>query len=445
MKKIALCIVLMMVLSVFSAYAASSSTESTALIKVTLLNQDPNPASAGDIVKLRFKIENYGGQEVKGATFEIVQDYPFTVASGDAAQLFDNLGAYQTGDNYVNLEYTIKIDKDATQGQHEIKLRYKYGSNEWAIVSFSVNIASKEFAQIIYIDKAKLDPGKETDMTFTITNIGNAPLQNLVFSWEEPKGAILPVYSSDSKYIKYLEPDQSVELKYKVIADVNAAPGLYQLNLNLVTESTTGTKSTITTKAGVFIGGETDFEVSFSESTQGTTSISVANTGNNPAQSVSVKIPDQDNFRVTGSNSAIIGNLDKGDYTMVSFQVSQKGIGGTPGQNGRTSTTQAQNMQALRNMTGRSNLKVNIDYTDTTGERRSIEKVVPIQLMSSTSAIGTTGTYGRNNTSSTGFFQKNMVVIIIIIVVLVISAFIILRKKPLRDKILGMFSKRKSK
>ena len=55
----------------------------------------------------------------------------------------------------------------------------------------------------------------------------------MVVSWKDPKGVILPVYSDNTKYIKYLDAGQSVKVDYSVMADVNADPGLYTLNVNL--------------------------------------------------------------------------------------------------------------------------------------------------------------------------------------------------------------------
>jgi len=265
MKGMILGLVLVLVLTAGAVYG--DTTSSSPLVRITLLNQDPNPARAGDTVTLRFKIENLGGSVAKNVSVELLQDYPFTVVSGSAVNHIENLVADQTGQNYVTLDYTVKLDKDVVQGQRELRVRYAYGgygNDAWITRTFNINIVTTEFAQIIYVDKAKLDPGKETNLTFTILNVGNAPLQNLVFTWDEATGAVLPVYSSDTKYVKYLDVGQSVDLTYIVIADVNADPGLYQLDLSLESESlTNATASAITTKAGVFIGGETDFDVAF--------------------------------------------------------------------------------------------------------------------------------------------------------------------------------------
>ncbi len=447
MKKVFLVLVCILALSAVLVLGQSNS----AIVRVSLLNQDPNPARAGDTVNLRFKIENLGGDSVKNFQMELVQDYPFTIVSEDPIKTIDNLDPYQTGKNYINLEYTVKIDRDAVQGQKPLEIRYKYGTYDWILASFSVNIVSKEFAQIIYVDKALIEPGKETEMKFTINNIGNAPLQNMVFSWQEPNGVILPVYSSDTKYIKYLDVGESVDLVYTVIADVNAKPGLYQLNLNLKSESTiNATANTITTRAGVFIGGQTDFDVAFSESSAGQTSLSVSNTGNNPAQSVSVQIPLQQSFRVTGTNSAIIGNLDKGDYTIVSFQIVQNSAMNFTGQrrqqnsqipSGLNTSNQDSQLPSRFNASNNpNNLEVVIYYTDTTGQRRSVNKIVPIQFRSS--GQGTTGTTTSTRTGTRTSGSVSWVGILIILVIVGVG-LLVFRKKPMRDKLLSFFNKKK--
>src|SRR3989344_1317170 len=411
MKKIIL-LVAIFLSAVFAAHAVETEPSIT---KVALLNQNPDPARAGEILELRLRVENTGGGVVENLEMEVLQNYPFAVADGQAMQNLGTLYAYQTNKNYVNAQYKLKVDKDAVKGQHELKVRYRQNNEEWVVSGFNIEVTSKEFAQIIYVDKAKIEPGKETEMKFTVTNIGNAPLQNMVFSWSELNGVVLPVFSDDTKYIKYLDIGDSIELKYTVMADVNAQPGLYQLDLNLKYESLTNTTSTvIKTKAGVFVGGETYFDVAFSQSSQGQTSLSVANTGNNPAQSVSVKIPEQPNFRVAGSNSAIIGNIDKGDYTVVSFQIIQStgNFTGASRQRQSSQNSQAPNLQNLASARN-NNLRVTIDYTDTTGERRSIEKNVEIQFRPD-AASQTSANVGAN--SQTSIFSSWIFYIVLIAV-----------------------------
>lgn len=461
-NKIVIWLVLMSVfissVGVAMVHAADIDVSNRPVIQVDMLNQDPDPARSGDTVDLRFKVENTGGVAVSDFTVELLQDYPFTVVNGEAVKNLGNINAGLTGNDYQTFEYVVKIDKDNIQSQKNMRIRYKYDSGQWTTEDFVVNIASKEFAQIIYVDKAQVDPGKETNMTFTITNVGNAPLQNLVFSWNEASGEVLPVYSSDTKYVKYLDVGQSVDLTYTVIANVNADPGLYQLDLSLKSESLiNSTPLTLTTKAGIFVGGETDFDIAFSESTAGQTSLSVSNIGNNPAQSVSVNIPQQQAFRVSGSTSSIIGNLDKGDYTLVSFQIvsataSNFSGTGTQRQAGAGAQAGAQNLTAFRERFGNNTagaganpniLRVVIDYTDTTGTRRSVEKNVSIQFRSISGSSTTTGTGFSGRTQSSSKFIGSTAFWVIIIVVVVGVGVFIYRKKSSAKKEKMILAERK--
>jgi len=397
LKKQLISCILILVLCPILVKAQSDSE----IISVSLINQIPDPARAGEIVELRFRVENSGGKEANNVEIELMLEYPFTEIPGEEyIKTIKTLSGFQTGEDAVIIKYKVRVDKDAVKGINEIKIKEgKKGSITYSTKAFDIEVSGREFAQIIYVDKAKLDPGKETELKFTITNIGNSPLQNLIFSWNEENGIILPVYSDDTKYIKYIDVGESSDLGYTVVADVNAVAGLYQLNLNLKFESENGTSKEINTRAGVFVGGETDFDVTFSESSAGQTSLSVANIGNNPSLSVTVRIPEQENFRVTGSTSSIIGNLDKGDYTIVSFQITQAMMRGTMDRTQSRGISEEQRQQfSQRNAS--NNLKVLIEYTDTTGIRRKLEKTVPIQFRSFTSGqenthAGQSGAYGR--------------------------------------------------
>ncbi len=97
---------------------------------------------------------------------------------------------------------------------------------------------------------------------------------------------------------------------------------------------------------------QTDFDLVVQESSGTDVSIAIANTGVNTANSLIVRIPEQENYRISGTNGQMVGNLDSGDYTIVSFSLAQVGRGKG------------------------SDLQVQLDYTDSIGGRRSVVKNV---------------------------------------------------------------------
>ncbi len=373
MRKLTLALIMLLLLTL------TAEAQTLSDIQMSLLNQDPTPAQAGDVVEVRLRVINNGEAEVRDFTVSFIPEYPFSVLPGeDSSYTITSLPNWPEEDSSRTLVFKLRIDRDAVLGQYAITFKSSTGDVAAAAVvdEFIIEVTANEYAEIIYIDKSKLIPGKETPMTFTINNLGSAPLQNMLFSWDEENGYILPVNTDNTRYIRYLGPKESIELQYTVVASVNANPDLYQIDLELEYDVNDGsgvtTTEIVSTQAGVFIGGETDFDVTFSESSAGQTSLSVSNVGSSPAYSVTVRIPQQAGFSIVGSTDAIIGNLDKGDYTMVSFQIA-------PSSEGMAAKGDAEGMSRDR-FASDSNLDVVIEYTDTTGVRQSLEKIVSIQF-----------------------------------------------------------------
>ncbi len=384
--------VMALMISVPAVCAAEPKTAMESLvdattISISLTNYDPNPAIAGDTVDVRIGIKNIGGMDITDLMMEIVPSYPFELVPGENA--IQDVGIVQgyeanSNANIKIVKYMMKINKDTPAGSYELKVKYyQQGSTEVIQKSLYLDVKSRESAEVIHIDKSTLVPGKQSSLKFTINNVGSSPLQDLTFNWENSDNIILPVGSDNTKYIRYIDIGNGTDLEYQVIADTNAQPGLYKLNLYLTYEDSISNKTKkISTIAGVYVGGGTDFDVAFSESSNGETSFSVANIGSNPAYSVSVIVPDQRNWRVSGSNSVIIGNLNKGDYTVASYKL----------QSPMNSSPEAIQMQ--------------IAYTDTMGERKFVEKEVKLGQNIAT-PDGQTGMQGRRGEVQQGSIFSN--------------------------------------
>jgi len=412
MKRTILSILIILVLTTNTPAALGALAGSTVL-SVSLSNYDPNPAIAGDNVDIRIGIENIGGTDITDLIMEVVPAYPFELVQGENAVHDVGIVEGYRADSTANLKivkYTMKVNKDAPAGNYELKLKYyKQGSTEMTQKSLYIDVKSRQSAEVIHIDKSTLVPGKESGLKFTINNVGNAPLRDLTFYWENTDNIILPVGSDNTRYIRYIEIGNGTELDYQVIADTNAVPGLYKLNLYLSYEDSISNRTNkISTIAGVYVGGGTDFEVAFSDNANSQTSFSIANIGSNPASSVSVIIPDQLGWRVSGSSSVIIGNLNKGDYTVASFNLQST-----------TSNMTSRNMDLqnnFQNRSGRGNssyqgrsrsingsptaVLMQIAYTDTMGERKIVEKQVNVGTQNMATSEGQMTFQGRRGAAS---------------------------------------------
>ena len=416
---------------------ASNGDIKSAYLEVNLTNQNPDAARPGEPVELTVSVQNVGNANLKDIAVTVNPEYPFSKVSGeDLTKKVSYLNARQDDDDAAVLKFKLMTDANASEGTYDIDITTtakESGSLSNTITTtktIHLEVRGKEYAQIVTINKASIDIAKEEPLEFIITNTGNSPLKNMVVSWKDPKGVILPVYSDNTKYIKYLAAGDSVTVAYSVMADVNADPGLYTLDVNLSFEDYESNEKNIRTTAGLFVGGETDFDVSFSESDQGEISLSVANVGNNMAYSVKVSIPDQDEYKVSGSSSTIVGNLEKGDYTIASFNIASTQ---QDAKNAESSSDNIKSSDKGENVTSASMdsnpLKVQIEYTDAKGERITVDKEVKLEMTSGNMTAQGSGGSG-NRSSGFGSYLSY-----IVIIALAGGAFVY--RKKIQEKLKG--------
>ncbi|HEY3360970.1 MAG TPA: COG1361 S-layer family protein, partial [Methanosarcina sp.] len=254
--------------------SGSNGNINSADLQVSVTNQNPDTARPGEPVELTFSVQDIGDTDLKNIAVKVNPEYPFSQISGEnLEQDVSFLNARQDTDEAGVLKFKLMTDANASEGTYNLDIVTTYttgsGSDEKTYTitkTIQVQVQGKEYAQVVTVSKGDIDIAKEEPLEFTVTNTGASPLKNLVFSWTDPKGVVLPVYSDNTKYIKYLDAGQSVKVDYTVMADVSATPGLYPLDVNLSYEDYQSNAQNIKTTAGLFVGGATDFDVSFSES-----------------------------------------------------------------------------------------------------------------------------------------------------------------------------------
>lgn len=176
----------LMILSSLTVVAAQS-TASAPQISVTLLNQDPDPVQQGDVVELRFKVENLGGETKEDITIELLPSYPFTLYSGELAKNIGKLRAGQTGADAVIVDFKLKVDERAAEGDNEIELQvksgnaimYTYDSNEFMI---DVNDYTDPDLQIYIRENSILSPNSKGSLTIEVANVDITDVKFLQFN-----------------------------------------------------------------------------------------------------------------------------------------------------------------------------------------------------------------------------------------------------------------------
>src|SRR3989344_4567626 len=124
------------------------SQSQTAQIQVTLLNQDPDPVEPGNVVDVRFKLENTGSTALQNVVFEVLPKYPFTLVENSTKEI-GTLQSNQINQEGVIVRYRLRVDSNAPSGDYTIDIRYKRGE-AWVIVEDLVlNVKTKEADLII--------------------------------------------------------------------------------------------------------------------------------------------------------------------------------------------------------------------------------------------------------------------------------------------------------
>ena len=160
---------------------------------------------------------------------------------------------------------------------------------------------------------------------------------------------------------------ESFTFKYKLLVDENANEGDNEIKVGY----SVGKGFIISDYIVSVAKTRTDFDVIVQDISESSTTLAVVNIGANTGYSVIVRIPEQENFRVTGTSSSVMGNIDAGDYTLAIFQITPTG--------------------------NEKDLAIEVSYTDALGIRRTIEKQVRLDAVETmgTSVAGETGTRTR--------------------------------------------------
>jgi hypothetical protein len=314
-------------LSPVTRASQANSIASVAYFELRTLQYDPFPVNPGEWFDLWIKVQNTGNEDSINTTFQLVQEYPFSLASSVSST--KDYGIIPG----VASAFKSKQAGDTTMQANQVILKYR------------VKVA---------------DNAPEGDATITIKAMtGNQ------------KGDWFPFYLPIS------------------IAKT-----------------------------------KTDFDVVTQDSTTQGTSFAIANTGQNTATAVIVSMLPNPSITISGASSSILGNLAAGDYTTVSFQISQNNRTIIGNRTGNMNPDNEGKVQQNNPSMAPNQAMMQISYTDNAGIRNTINKTLQLNVGQKTAASQLNG-----RTQSSGLTNYIYIGIGIVIGALLVFIYRKLRKK----------------
>lgn len=207
-------------------------------LSVSLINQDPYPAIPGDYVKVVFQIDGIQNTECGMVTFEVKEDFPFSLDPNTTNAITINSGTYQRQySSFYLAPYQIRISGDALEGDNPLE------------VGFSTSYGPEQLKEFdIYIEDTRADfeiHVKNYDyltrtLTFEILNIEDVDVEALTV--EIPKQENITIKGANIKVIGDLDSNEYTT------ADFEATPKNGEIELKILYTDSINVRREITKK-----------------------------------------------------------------------------------------------------------------------------------------------------------------------------------------------------
>ena len=324
-----------LLLSALFVSGASLFVASTPQIKITLMSQTPDPVEPGEIVTLKFKIENKGAETNSETIVRLVPSYPFKIYGDLVEKNVGQLRAYSTGADAMMVEYKIKVDESASTGDTEIELEVQEGETiiDYKDNEFMIDIGTRDAVlDIVSItsDPEQIAPGETSDLSILVKNLADSPLTDIKFAlnFESDDLPLAPYQSSSQKMLARLEPDFQKALSFRIIAKPDAAPGLYKIPLLVKFSDERGVSYNVSDILAVTVGETPKIRTFIKKSTvlqsnsPGTITLGVANAGTTDVKFLELNLlPSEEYDLISPSSYFYIGDVDSDDTQSEEIQI----------------------------------------------------------------------------------------------------------------------------
>lgn len=325
MKKFILLTIIISVLVLSLVQASNSGTRPD--ISVSVYSQSPDPVEPGEIIKIKFKIENDGKETSQDAIIKILPKFPLTIYNDEAEKNIGKLRASSTGGDAQIVEFKLKVDEQAVEGEAEIELQVKTGEGAVSYVNDELTIDVRTQDAVLDItsisaDPKQISPGETSKVTIMVKNLADSLLKDIKFKLDFSSNdlPLAPYQSSSERRISQLESNYQNSLTFEIIADPDASGGLKKVPLNITYNDENGNSYTIEDILAISVGETPKLKVYVKKSTVhqdkagGKITLEIANAGSTDIKYLEMNLlPSEDYKLVSTTDYYYLGDVDSDD------------------------------------------------------------------------------------------------------------------------------------
>ncbi|NIA03812.1 MAG: hypothetical protein GWP09_00495 [Nitrospiraceae bacterium] len=387
-------------------------------IKVTLLNQEPDPCQPGSYVDLRFKVENVGLEEVDKLYVKLKEQYPFTVIDTNQRYV-GNLWGMQEGNNGIIIKYKVMIDKDAYPGEVPITFEYSPDNKTW-VSAGDFNIKIESLGMNVGISSVSttpktVEPGDKVKVDIKVKNLGDSLIKDASLKLDLTLESIpqsqtsqastlspllvpfSPINSSMEKKVKTISPGQDEDFNFDLLVSPGAKSDVYKIPVVLTYYEVNGEQHTVTDLITITVGGRPKMKIFVEKphyllpDKKQEITVEIVNNGLLDAKFVSLRLKPDDGFTLLSSPYDYVGDIDSDDYETITFDVIPK-------------------------KEGTLTLPVLLKYSDSLGQEYSDDINLDIKV------------YSVNEAKRLGIIETNKLVGLIIVLIILYVGWIVYKK-----------------
>ncbi|MGM5483343.1 MAG: COG1361 S-layer family protein [Nanobdellota archaeon] len=339
MKKIIMLIAIIMVMPL--ALAANNTIDASPFrpqqesLKATFINQDPDPARPGEYVDLKIRIDNMGQETAKDVEVNFVETYPFALdASEEKTKNLGNIGAFNEQDYGTIIEYKVRVDSKAVEGDNKAKISLKSTNKNPVIYEFDVEVKTVDAGLIVEnveTEPSQLTQGSKGTLRIDLENPSDSVLREVTVSLDLSDDNLLfaPIESASTKKLNYLNPGKTSTFRFGLMPFPEAQSKVYRIPITISYYDSTNKKVEKSELIGVIVGSEPDinfysenFEVE--NGNKGTLTINSVNKGLIDVKFLNIKLENTDDYEILSSKEYYVGSVDSDDFETAEFDMNIK-------------------------------------------------------------------------------------------------------------------------